>query len=72
MSALKEVLARTRDGEIVVINFHLGDTVKIDEQICGTVIAICVYLHDIQAQVSWWNDGVLLTAWVSEWRLTRC
>lgn len=53
-------------------DFSFGDTVSIDKgAIKGRVIGFCFYPHDIQIQVSWWNNGDLVEKWIAEWRLSR-
>lgn len=50
--------------------FGFGDKVQIDNgTVAGVVTSVAFYSHDYQVQVSWWNNGALVEAWISEWRL---
>jgi hypothetical protein len=53
-------------------DFDFGDRVKIDSgAVEAIVISFCFYPHGAQVQVSWWNAGALLEAWVAPWRLSK-
>lgn len=71
-SMLKTILAIDEDGNHHVVPVDIGAKVHIDgcDSVTATVVGVIVRAGDIEAQVSWWNNGALQTEWVALWRLS--
>jgi len=55
-------------GQLIKLPFAIGEKVRIDGEIVGTVIGAAIYPHGIELKVSWCNSGALVEAWVADWR----
>lgn len=67
----KTIVVQADDGMTSVIQFGLGQRVRVDGSggITGIVTGVCIYPHAAQFQVSWWNNGEVHETWFQYWRL---